>query len=220
MTACGFFMMKIEDGETIEDKILFDVINKMDSNVDRATRIINNMREFARKSGMDIGKIQVNEVIERAFEFFSQQMKLREINVVWEIQEDLPKIKADSSQLEQVFINLFLNARDAIEQRWGSQKPAASEKRITIKSEFDGDKVICQVCDTGIGVQESLKDKVFEPFFTTKEVGKGMGLGLSISYGIVKEFDGSIRVSSNDPEGACFILEFPVAEKNNEDNGK
>lgn len=213
-TACGFFKMKINNEEQIEYKILFEIINKMDSNVDRATNIINNMREFARKSDMDINKIQVNEVIEKAFEFFSQQMKLREINVVWEVQKDLPKIKAHSSRLEQVFINLFLNARDAIEQRWGSQ-PASGKKNITIRSEFVGDKVVCQFCDTGIGVKESLRDKIFEPFFTTKEVGKGMGLGLSISYGIVKEFNGNIRVTSNNKQGTCFILEFPAIEKIN-----
>ncbi len=219
-TACGFFTMKSDKKERIEEETLFEVIEKMDRNVDRATRIINNMREFARKSTMEIGKVQVNEVIEKAFEFFTQQMKLREIEMAWELEKDIPKIDTDPSRLEQVFINLFLNARDAIEERWGSQKPVEGKKKITVKSKFDGERIICQVCDTGIGVLESLRDRIFEPFFTTKEVGKGMGLGLSISYGIVKEFGGSIRVVSNKPEGACFILEFPVPEKKNEEDGE
>jgi histidine kinase len=219
-TACGFFMMKKDDKESVEEEILFEVIEKMDKNVDRATRIINNMREFARKSGMDISKVSVNQVIEKAFEFFTQQLKLREIETVWELEEDIPKIMADPGQLEQVFINLFLNARDAIEQRWGSQRPLSGEKNIAVKTESNGEKIVCQICDTGIGVLETHRDRVFEPFFTTKEVGKGMGLGLSISYGIVKEYGGTIRVVPNDPEGACFILEFPVAGKANGNNGK
>jgi len=122
-TACGFFMMKKDDKESIEEETLFEVIEKMDKNVDRATRIINNMREFARKSGMDISKVNINQVIEKAFEFFTQQLKLREIETIWELEEGIPKIEADPDQLEQVFINLFLNARDAIEQRWDSQRP-------------------------------------------------------------------------------------------------
>ncbi|MBN1831995.1 MAG: PAS domain S-box protein [Deltaproteobacteria bacterium] len=210
-TACGFFMMKKDDKELIEEETLFEVIEKMDKNVDRATRIINNMREFARKSGMDISKISINNVIKKAFEFFTQQLKLREIETVWNLEEDIPKIMADPGQLEQVFINLFLNARDAIEQRWGSQRPLPGEKRIAVKTESNGEKIICEICDTGIGIPETHRDRVFEPFFTTKEVGKGMGLGLSISYGIVKEYGGTIRVLPNDPEGACFILEFPIA---------
>ena len=219
-TACGFFMMKIDEKEPIEEETLFEVIGKMDKNVDRATRIINNMREFARKSGMEIGKVDVNQVIEKAFEFFTQQLKLREIETAWELEKGIPKIKADPSQLEQVFINLFLNARDAIEQRRGSQRPLVGEKKITVKTKLDGEKIVCQICDTGIGVSEAQKDRVFEPFFTTKEVGKGMGLGLSISYGIVKEFGGTIRVVSNRPEGACFILEFPIAGKTHGNDGK
>jgi histidine kinase len=219
-TACGFFMMKAEQKEIIEEDTLFDVIKKMDKNVDRATRIINNMREFARKSSMDISKIQINEIIEKAFEFFTQQMKLREIEIAWELQDDLPKINADPGRLEQVFVNLFLNARDAIEERWANQKPLKGEKKIVIKSKLEGEKIICQVCDTGIGVPDKFKDKIFEPFFTTKEVGKGMGLGLSITYGIVKEFGGCIQVEANHPEGACLIMEFPVPLKKNKEYGK
>ena len=218
-TACGFFMMKAEQKEAIEESTLLEVIEKMDRNIDRATRIINNMREFARKSNMDIGKIQVNDVIEKAFEFFTQQMKLREIEIAWDLEKDIPKINADPGRLEQVFINLFLNARDAIEERWADQKPLKGEKKITVTSRLEGEKVICQVCDTGIGVPDKLRDKIFEPFFTTKEV-EGMGLGLSITYGIVKEFGGNIYVTANHPEGACLTMEFPVSLKRNIDDGK
>lgn len=215
-TASSFSVKKIEKNEPIEDETLFNILMKIDSNVDRATNIINHMRQFARKSDMEMQKIHVNEVMKRALEIFSQQLKLRGIEVLWDIKKDLPKIKADPSRLEQVFINLLINARDAIEEKWNTRPSKPGRKYITLKTACDDQNVICEVCDTGNGVPEAIADKIFEPFFTTKEVGKGTGLGLSISYGIVKDCGGSIEVKPNEPEGACFILKFPIPGKNDE----
>jgi histidine kinase len=217
-TASSFSIKKIDKNEPIKDEILSNILIKIDRNVDRATKIINHMRQFARKSDMDFEKVQINEVLQRAFEIFSQQLKLRGIEVVWEIEKGLPKVNADPSRLEQVFINLLLNARDAIEEKWGPTELKMCEKKIILTTRSDAQYVICQVCDTGKGVPETIKDKIFEPFYTTKEVGKGTGLGLSISYGIVKDCGGSIRVGPNKPEGACFIIKFPVPEKNDGKN--
>lgn len=215
-TASSFSVKKIEKNEPIEDEILFNILTKIDSNVDRAAKIINHMRQFARKSDMEMQKIHVHEVMQRAFEIFSQQLKLRGIEVLWDIKEGLPKINADPSRLEQVFINLLINARDAIEEKWGSRISRPDQNNITLKATCDGQNVVCEVCDTGIGIPEAIADKIFEPFFTTKEVGKGTGLGLSISYGIVKDCGGSIHATPNQPEGACFILKFPIPGKNDE----
>ena len=215
-TASSFCMKKLDAKAKIDDDIIATMITKVDSNVDRATLIINHMREFARKPEMDLGQVQVNAVLEKAFEIFSQQLKLRGIEVVWDIEKELPKINADSIRLEQVFINLLLNARDAIEERWGSLDIEKADKQIILKTRAEAKTIICQVCDTGKGVPKAMRDKIFEPFFTTKEIGKGTGLGLSISYGIVKDCGGSIRVVPNKPEGACFILRFPVPQKNHE----
>jgi len=209
-TASSFSIKKINKNEPIEAEILFNILTKIDSNVDRATKIINHMRQFARKSEMDFEKVQVNDILEKAFEIFSQQLKVRGIEVIWYIDKKLPKINANPSRLEQVFINLLLNARDAIEDKWDHQAPKAGEKKIVLKTTCDARNVICEVCDTGKGVPESIADKIFEPFFTTKEVGKGTGLGLSISYGIVKDCGGSIKVIPNKPEGACFVLKIPL----------
>jgi histidine kinase len=214
-TASSFSVKKIEKNEPIEDEILFNILTKIDSNVDRATKIINHMRQFARKSDMEIQKLHVNDVMKRAFEIFSQQLKLRGIEVLWDIKKKLPKINADPSRLEQVFINLLINARDAIEEKWNSRLSKPGQNNIMLKTTCDEQNVICEVCDTGNGVPEAIADKIFEPFFTTKEVGKGTGLGLSISYGIVKDCGGSIHVMPNEPEGACFILKFPIPGKNN-----
>jgi histidine kinase len=213
-TASSFSIKKINKNEPIEAEILFNILTKIDNNVDRATKIINHMRQFARKSEMDLEKVQVNDILEKAFEIFSQQLKLRGIEVIWSIDKKLPKINADPGRLEQVFINLLLNARDAIENKWGHQEPQAGQKKIILKTACDARHIICEVCDTGKGVPESISDKIFEPFFTTKEVGKGTGLGLSISYGIVNDCGGSIQVVPNKPEGACFVLQFPLQEIN------
>ena len=217
-TASSFSIKKATKKEPIKEDVLFNILTKIDANVDRATKIINQMRQFARKSDMAMDKLQINDVLERAFEIFSQQLKLRGIEVVWDIENDLPKIEADQSRLEQVFINLLLNARDAIEERWGSRETATADKKIILRTKCKGNLIICEVCDSGKGVPRALANKIFEPFFTTKEVGKGTGLGLSISYGIVKDCGGSIQVAPNIGGGACFIVKFPVPGKNNEKN--
>jgi PAS domain S-box-containing protein len=212
-TASSFFIRKLDRDEPIEKEVLFNVLHKVDSNVDRASRIINHMRQFARKSDLDLVYVQLNDVLHNAFEIFSQQLKLRGIEVIWDIQKNLPRIKADPGRLEQVFINLLINARDAIEERWGPQESAEADKKIILRTGCEGPAVVCKICDTGVGVEPAIVNKIFEPFFTTKEVGKGTGLGLSISYGIVKDCGGTIQFAPHMPQGACFILTFPVPEK-------
>jgi len=150
--------------------------------------------------------------LKSAFEIFRQQLRVRGIEVIWDIKDELPKIKADPGRLEQVFINLLLNARDAIEEKCGSQEHIKGEKRITLKTMFDGECVICKVCDTGKGIPKAISNKIFEPFFTTKEVGEGTGLGLSISYGIIKECGGNIGFKPNKDGGASFITKFPIQD--------
>ncbi len=164
---------------------------------------------------MRLAEVQVNEVLQKAFEIFSQQLKLRGINVVWDLEKNLPLVMGDSGRLEQVFINLLLNSRDAIEARWEfiQQDMTDSqeyEKTIFLRTKTDGDKVVIEVEDTGKGIPPEIMTKIFEPFFTTKEVGKGTGLGLSISYGIIKDCGGTIRSCPNEDKGALFVIQFPV----------
>jgi histidine kinase len=173
------------------------------------------MRQFGRKSDMSLAKVQINEVIQKAFEFFSQQLKLRAIDVLWEIDENLPMVMGDSDRLEQVFINLLINARDAIEEKCFSEDKMFDkcEKRIRFKTFFDADSVCVEVGDTGVGIPETQLHRIFEPFYTTKQVGKGTGLGLSISYGIVKDCGGEIRAVSGKDQGATFVITFPISDK-------
>jgi len=210
--ASGFFMKKIGRKEPIPEETLETLAREIDGHVDRATKIINHMRQFGRKSEEDLKPVLVADVLKGAFELFSQQLKLREIEVRWDIESGLSPILADYGRLEQVLINLMINARDAVEKRWaGATAIPPGSKRITLSAVSRAGKVIVEVRDTGEGIPEAIADKIFEPFFTTKTVGEGTGLGLSISYGIVKEFGGDIEVDSEAGDGACFRLVFPEA---------
>jgi histidine kinase len=209
-TGSTFFIRKLDHEEPIDAQILKSMLSKIDSNIDRAARIINHMRQFARKTDLELSPVLINDVLHSAFDIFSQQLKVRGIDVQWDLCLNLPKILADTQRLEQVFINLLINARDAIEEKWNQQKRTDQPDYISIRTALEDDRVACRICDTGIGIPKRLHKKIFEPFFTTKEVGKGTGLGLSISYGIVMECQGEITVEPNDGQGTCFVLRFPL----------
>jgi histidine kinase len=211
-TASSFFMKKVDRKEPIQEDILFTLAKEIDSHVDRATKIITHMRQFGRKAEMVLEKVQVNDVLNKAFEIFCQQLKARGIQVRWDLQTDLPLILADPGRLEQVFINLILNARDAIEQKLESGCAEKCLSRLTLKTIANPKTVTVSISDTGTGIPVADLDKIFEPFYTTKKVGKGTGLGLSISYGIVQECSGIIHAVNNDDGGATFILTFPIPE--------
>ncbi len=128
----------------------------------------------------------------------------------WVRAPDIPLVFADSNRLEQVFINLLINARDAIEERCQEEGHGKVAKQIHLKTSYQGTLVTVEIRDTGTGIPDAILDKVFEPFFTTKKVGQGTGLGLSISYGIVQDYHGIIKVDTKVGEGSNFIVQFPV----------
>ena len=212
-TASSYFLRKTRRKEPIQEDILSTMSEEIDGHVDRAANIINHLRQFGRKSDLTLATVQVNQVLLKAFDMFSQQLKLREIEVQWSLDQDLPLIQAEPGRLEQVLINLLLNSRDAIEARWGQTHDARpSAKMITIKTYMRRGNVIIEVRDTGIGIPHAIRARIFEPFFTTKKIGEGTGIGLSISYGIVKDFGGRIQVQSEPGRGACFKISLPAGE--------
>ena len=212
-TSSSFIIKKVRKNEPIQDEILKTMAEEIDSNVDRASKIINHMREFGRKSDVKKETVLVNDPLEKALEIFSQQLKLREINIVKELEKDLPPILADPNRLEQVFINLLINARDAIEEKHGKTDQGCAAKEIFLRTSLKNGMVNVEVKDTGAGIPKPILDKIFEPFFTTKNVGKGTGLGLSISYGIIQDHGGRIKVETTEGEGSTFIIQFPVLDK-------
>jgi PAS domain S-box-containing protein len=212
-TASSYLKRKVDKKEAIKDEILKTMAEEIDSQVDRASKIISHMREFGRKSEVQKEKVQVNEPLNNALEIFSQQLKVRGIEVVRELEEDLPPILADANRLEQVFINLLINARDAIEEKWQQADYERGAKKIFVETSASNTTVMIKVRDTGVGMPQPVLDKIFEPFFTTKEAGKGTGLGLSISYGIVKDYGGTIGVESEVGKGTIFEITFPACEE-------
>ena len=207
-TGTNFFIDKIKKAEKIEENALKTIAQEMDIQVDRATKIINHLREFGRKTDITKVEVQLNECIKGAFTMLGRQLEIRQIKVVLDLDEQLPPIMADMNQLEQVFINMIINARDAIEEK--VTRLGGDEQILTIRTSLKDGSVVAEVSDTGIGIQDEVKSRIFEPFFTTKEVGKGTGLGLSISYGIVRDFNGTIEVESKFGKGTTFRLAFPV----------
>jgi len=212
-TAGSFLMKKVSKHEAIDDDILFTMAQEIDSQVDRAAKIINHMREFGRKTDITLEQVQVNKVLQNAFDILGQQLKTRGIEVVWDLEPDLPLILADSGRLEQVIINLLLNARDALDEKWQSPEYDKGEKKIELNTRSENKSVVVTISDSGSGIPEAYLDKIFDPFFTTKEVGHGTGLGLSISYGIIQECEGSIQAVHNKAGGTSFIIKFPIPKE-------
>jgi histidine kinase len=211
-TASNFVMKKVRREEPIDPQILRTMAEEIDSHVDRASKIINQLREFGRKADVKKERVQANEVLNRALEMFNQQLKLREIEVIRDFEDDLPMILADANRLEQVFINLIINARDAIEEKCEQLPGLEFAKRIFLKTSSEGNFVTVEIRDSGVGIPKAIRDRIFEPFFTTKKVGQGTGLGLSISYGIVQDYQGAIKVETVENEGSTFIVQFPRAD--------
>jgi len=217
-TASNFLLKKVKHQETIADNIMLTMTEEIDGQVDRAAKIINHMREFGHKSEVTSKPVQVNIPLEKAFELFSRQLELREIKVIKTLEKELPMIMADSNRLEQIFINLLINARDAIEECIATDSAGShrNKKTIWLRTYSDNNGVCIEVEDSGSGIPAQVSDKIFEPFFTTKKVGKGTGLGLSISYGIVHDYDGAIRVTNGEQGGARFIIRFPLAQNDSD----
>ncbi len=204
-----FLKEVVRGGKKIRDEELNTVAEEISSQVDRASGIIKHMRDFVRIADKKPGKADINKPIRDVFKIIGEQLRLRQIELELDLDENLPPIMADSNRLEQVFINLVTNARNAMED-----KMSGPTKLLKIRSFINNGDVTVTVSDTGIGIPEDIIDRIFEPFFTTKEAGKGTGLGLSISYGIIKDYGGTIRVETEVGTGTTFELRFPAASEN------
>ena len=206
-----FFLKMLNRGQPIEDTDLRSMANDIVTNVERAAGVIKHVRDFARQSELVRSKVKINDPVRDVFKVLGHQLKMHDIDVALDLDPAIPDIMAEHNRLEQVFINLVSNAIDAMDEKSSQPGLQNTTKRLSIKSFAESDQVVVQVSDTGTGMSEEIKNKIFEPFFTTKKVGKGTGLGVSISYGIVKDYNGSIGIESVSGQGTTFTLKFPAA---------
>jgi PAS domain S-box-containing protein len=205
-----FFQKMVTKGLAISKEDLKTLTTDIRDNVQRAAGIIKHMRDFARQSDVVRNRVNINDPIRDVFKVLGHQIKAHNIELILDLDSDIPMIMAEHNRLEQVFINLVTNAIDAMDEKQDRCDSTQETKRLTIRSFAEGDRVMTSVTDTGIGIPASVIDKIVEPFFTTKEVGKGTGLGVSISYGIVKDYDGEIDIKSEIGHGTTFMISFPA----------
>jgi len=176
----------------------------METETRRTSRIVSNLLAFSRQSKIELKRISLNRLIEQTLFLNSNLLKMDGIKVETDLDPDLPDMVGSEDQLQQVFMNLVSNAAEAMESKSGGRL------RIETRHSLRDDKLLVDFKDTGSGIPEANLSKLFEPFFTTKKKGKGVGLGLSVAYGIIQEHGGSIYVKSKVGEGTTFNVRFPL----------
>jgi signal transduction histidine kinase len=175
------------------------------SESERAARIVRNLLTFARKRQTTRAMVDVNQVVRETMALRSYEQRVTNISVIDALAAGLPQVFADGHQVQQVLLNLMINAEQAM-------LTANGRGILVVRSWHDAEQecVIIEINDDGPGVPDELQPKIFDPFFTTKEVGKGTGLGLTVAYAIVQEHGGRIRLESRPNVGASFYVELPV----------
>ncbi len=189
---------KVQDGKMHRD------LKKIFEEAQRAAKIVQNLLSFARQEPPEKRSWQINDILKKILKMQANELRVNNIEVHTELIETLPPILVDANQLQQVFLNIINNARQAMMEQ-------ETPRRLCIKTAREGERLIVEFTDSGPGIEPEFLDRIFDPFFTTKPKGKGTGLGLSISYGIVKSHGGEISVTSRQKEGTTFSVELPVA---------
>ena len=179
------------------------IIEKIVKQTFRASEIVNNLLNFSRTGAAEVVDIDVNRVVEETLSLVAHPLKTSQIQVVRQFGETLPAVRGSANKLQQVFLNLFLNARDAM--------PGGG--MLEVRTAAHNGSVEVEIADTGAGIAREHIHRIFDPFFTTKASGRGTGLGLSVSYGIIKEHSGKIDVRSTPGKGTSFHVEFPAVRK-------
>ncbi|MCU0562059.1 MAG: ATP-binding protein, partial [Desulfobacterales bacterium] len=205
-----FLAMMVEQERKIPPSDLHQVVGEMSTQVDRAAEIINTLRAFGRKAELVAERVDINKPIQAVYTLVARQFELDNVHLELDLDRAIRPIMAHDNRLQQVFFNLVANARDAISEKNQrlSDRPAGT---IRIRTHQEGSRVVAVVEDDGIGIRDAVRDKIFEPFFSTKESSIDMGLGLAITYGIVKDYGGDIQLASQEGIGTAFTLSFAAA---------
>lgn len=199
LTAISSLVQVIQ--RTGTDTFANEKLELINSQINRIARIIRELVDFSRPSTHIVKPTNINIVVKEALNIIQYGKKVKDITFSLELDDTLPEIAAVPDQVVQVFINILMNAVDSLESRSGT---------ITVRSRRREQEVEVVIRDTGKGIEPSALEKIFEPFYTTKTTGQGTGLGLWVSYGIVKSFGGDIFVESEPEQGSTFTISFPL----------
>ena len=194
--------MMLEEYNDLSDEERKDMLKDVTEETDRSRKIIRNLLDFARESSSTMESVDLAQLLRETVTLLENQIRLAGITVNIQFTDDLPRIHGDSQKLQQVFVNLLLNAIDA------SSKGGKIQVMGCLEEKADAVKVT--VVDYGQGIPQHIVSSVFDPFFTTKPKGKGTGLGLSVSQGIVAKHGGTIKVKSKEGSGSSFTVTLPV----------
>jgi two-component system NtrC family sensor kinase len=193
--------------DNIPKETALEYLAKMEFELTRSTKLIRNLLDFARQSPPAFRRVNLNDVINRAFDLVAHSAELQHIQAIKELDPSLPEVMADSDQLQQVCTNLILNAIQAM-PKGGT---------LTLRTSVDNGQLKIEVQDTGSGISQENMRKLFTPFFTTKREVKGVGLGLAVAYGIIQRHKGKIEVKSSEGEGTTFTIFLPLQLEESEE---
>jgi signal transduction histidine kinase len=183
-----------------QDSFMNEQFVNIKENIDRITKIVRELVDFSRPPSYETSVQDVTDIIKTALGIVKYDKRVRKVNFETDLKNTMPNVNIAADQLLQVFVNILINALDAID----------GNGLIMVKSNYDSKNIYIELSDDGCGIDETILEKIFDPFFTTKEVGKGTGLGLSVSYGIIKRFNGEIKVKSKLNEGSTFTIVLPI----------
>ena len=201
-------LMKISQIPQEKNNYLVDKISKIFESIYRISKIIDHIRAFSRDHDDYIPTaFDINESIKNALSMISAQCSHRGIELITDLSDDMPAISGNTYRFEQVIMNLLINAKDAVEEK---EKRGSFNKEIKLRSYFSGQAVNVEVSDNGIGIKKEDIGNVMLPFYSTKEVGKGTGMGLAISFGIIKEMKGTIDIQSEILKGTSILIKLPL----------
>lgn len=192
-----------------DDRFFKEKLELIKKQIDRISRIIRDLVDFSRPSNYELKLCDINESITEAIEIVKVGTKAKNIDFNVTLDKDIPHLPLIADQAQQVFVNILINAVDAIHDK-NIDKTDKEQGNISVKSWADGEQVHIIFSDNGMGISDEDLPKIFEPFFTKKRATKGTGLGLWVSYGIIKSFQGSIRAESKLNKGTTFFIDLPI----------
>lgn len=195
---------------TNKDEFTNQKLELIKNQIHRISKIIRDLVNFSRQSTYELQSTDINKVLKSAIEIARVSKKAKEINFIEEYDQQIPVLYLVPDQLQQVFLNILINAIDALCLDSNRIIYANSNPQIVSKTFKDESRVYISISDNGIGIPDSAMDKIFDPFYTTKKVGEGTGLGLWVSYNIIKSFQGEIQVNSIEGEGTTFTIILPI----------